>query len=423
MSSPNPNRPPRIVAFLGALGAWLALSMSGCSSTNLVAPVLPPLSAVTLTPFTDTLQIGQTRLFTAVAFDTSGVAVQNATFQWRTSDPGIITVTAGRVRAVGEGSAWVLASAGGFSDSSIVSVFPDTGWFSQDSDANNADLNGVFFRPDGRRGWAVGAGGTVVHTDDAGAVWERQVSNTAFVLNAVWFTSDFEGWAVGANGTVLKTVNSGSTWTRLNNSQVNTGETLRDVTFASPDTGWAVGTNGVILHTFNRGASWQKVNPTANNLNSVSFTGTRDGWAVGDGGVILGTHDRGLSWFVMLPALTSQPLRSVFRRSEPLAWAVGQQGVTPRTSQPDTTRWELRNAGAQFQLQGVYYPTDLIGYAVGSNSGQGSVLRTDDGGLTWDPQISHASVQLNDVFFVDALRGWAVGDLGTIVHTARGGRQ
>jgi photosystem II stability/assembly factor-like uncharacterized protein len=403
----------------------LILASMGCETTNnTTAPLLPPLVDLAITPPGDTLRVNEQLQFTATAHDTAGGVITSG-FQWSTSDGGVIAVNgSGRVTAVGEGNAFVIASGGGLSDSSFVSVFPDTGWFVQASAANNANLFGVYFQPDGRNGWAVGDAGTIVHTEDAGASWSRQTSNTSFNLRAVWFTSSNEGWAVGGNGTVLKTTNGGDLWSRLNNSLVNTGETLNDIVFATPDTGWAVGTNGVILRTFDRGASWQLLNnTTSSSLTSVAFAGTRDGWAVGAGGTILGTHNRGLSWFIVQPSITIQNLASVARRSEPNGWAVGDQGVAPRTIQlpADTTKWELDNAGAQFQLKGVFFASDQIGYAVGTNAGQGAILRTDDSGITWDTQASHSNQTLNDVYFVDPLRGWAVGNLGMIVHTARGG--
>ena len=140
---------------------------------------------------------------------------------------------------------------------------------------------------------------------------------------------------------------------------------------------------------------------------------------------VSGTHDRGLSWYLISPSITIQSLKDVSRRSFLRAFAVGSQGVTPRTAAvgPDSTEWELDNAGSGRQLEGVHYPTDLIGYTVGFDAGLGGIiLRTDDGGETWESQSANAAARLNDVFFIDALRGWAVGQAGTIVHTGRGGK-
>lgn len=413
----------RLTVALAAPLVLAAVLLAGCGSTgNPLAP-LPPLSSLILTPPTDTVRVGESIQFSVATLDTNGNPVSGTGLSFNSTDLSIFTVSGtGRVQGVGEGTALLVASASGLSDTAFVTVFPDTGWFQQTSNASGADLFGVFFLADGRTGWAVGAAGTIVRTDDAGSTWTRMTSNTAVALHSVWFTSALDGWAVGATGTIMVTDDGGDTWTRVDNAVVS--DLLKDVCFATPDTGWVVGGNGTILRTFDGGASWNQQHPVASTLESVAFSGTRDGWAVADNGAIVGTHDRGVSWYLVQPAVTLQPLRAVARRSATAAFAVGQQGNAPRTvATPDSLMWELRSAGAQFQLEGVYYPTNLIGYAAGSNGGQGAILRTDDAGITWDAQTSRSNNQLNDVFFVDALRGWAVGDAGTIVHTARGGMQ
>jgi len=406
----------RLLVFLAGLAP-----VAGCDCTGTLPVVpnpLPPLSALVVNPSSDTLRVGESHSFTAVAYDTLGQPLSGGGFSWTSNDVGVFTVDrSGRVIGVGDGLALLIVQAGGLRDTATVSVYPDTGWFVQTSHTAR-NLNGVFFLPDGRQGWSVGTAGVILHTVDAGANWAAQVSGTSATLNGVWFTDPLAGAAVGSNGTVLRTQDGGKVWTR---QTLPSGENLMDVTFANSDTGWVVGSSGAVLRTVNGGVSWSKVNLTGPTLNGVSFSGTRDGWAVGDLGVIYGTHDTGLSWFLVQPGITSQSLQAVWRRSAAKAWAIGAQGVAPRTIvTPDSVAWELRNAGAANQLEGVHYPTDLIGYAVGY-SGAGAILRTDNGGVSWQAQASHTSRRLNDVVFVDALRGWAVGEGGTIVHTARGG--
>lgn len=400
-----------------------ALVLASCEKAPLApGPPSVPVSAVTISPAVDTLAVGAFAQFSATVYDTLGQPISSVV-TWLSSDVRVFTVAAGgRVHGVSEGTAYLIAAAGTARDSALVTVLPTSGGWVRQTSSASVSLNGVFFQQDGRNGWAVGDGGTVLHTSDAGSTWGRQTSNTAFNMNAVWFTSASDGWAVGASGTVLATSNAGTNWTRLAN--VGQSDELMDVQFATPDTGWAVGANGLVVSTFDGGASWQSVRvPTANALESVSFAGTQNGWAVGDGGVIAGTHDAGVTWFVLSPSITINNLKAVMRRSEPQAWAVGSQGVTPRTfAGPDSTDWELRNAGTSRQMEGVYFPTDLIGFAVGFDAGLGGmILRTDDGGVSWNAQVSNTSSRLNDVFFIDAIRGWAVGQAGTIVHTGGGG--
>src|SRR4029077_17511418 len=124
--------------------------------------------------------VGSTHTFATTALDTSGVAI-GVSVAWRSSNPNVATVTAsGRVSGAGEGTALIIASSAGKSDTATVLVLPVArGWFAEAS-SSSSDLNGVAFDTAGNAGWAGGAGGTILATTDAGAHWTRQVSNTAF---------------------------------------------------------------------------------------------------------------------------------------------------------------------------------------------------------------------------------------------------
>ena len=404
----------RLTPLLGLL-----VLLAGCGKTaNPVTPtVIPPLLSLTLAVHADTLNVGETSQFVVAAVATDGAAYRGL-LVWASSDPGVFVVNSiGRVTAIGEGSARLTVSGGGRADSATVLVYPTAaGWLVQTSHASE-DLYGVFFDGAGRLGWAVGGGGVVLSTADAGATWTRRTP-TSVTLRGVWFTSAQEGWAVGHAGTVLHTLNAGSTWTQITSAA--SSENLSAVYFATRDTGWAVGAGGLILSTTDRGETWRRTLHGGVTLNGVMFAGTQDGWAVGDNGIVLGTHDRGLSWFTV-PYATSLALRGLWRHDEATAVAVGAGGVVLRTSvTPDSVAWAVENAGSLNQLEGVCLADELTGFAVGSN-GAGAVLRTTDGGATWAPQIANSGDRLRGVFFLDARRGWAVGDNGTIRHTASGG--
>jgi photosystem II stability/assembly factor-like uncharacterized protein len=291
------------------------------------------------------------------------------------------------------------------------------------------DLHGVFFLSSGRTGWAVGNGGVILKSSDAGATWSRQVPTT-FNLFGVAF-SGTTGFAVGANGTVLKSVDLGAHWSPVVVPQAASA-TLHDVAMLDALRVRMVGTFGVLVVSDDGGATWTKITTgTTSALNSIAFSGS-DGWVVGDLGTTFGTHDGGASWYRVsageIP--TGNRLLGVSRRSQPAtldasgAVAVGVNGTVIRAATTaDSLAWVLENAGASFDLNAVSFPLGQVVFAVGSNSGVGAVVASNDGGVTWNvPQTSPASTQLNDVFFVDALRGWAVGNSGRIRHTASGGQ-
>ncbi len=409
-----------ILRGLGRLAvlALAAAGLAGCGSST-APPPLPPLSAVILTPATDTLVVAQQRVFVASALDTLGAPVNNASFTWTTSDAGVFTVNnQGRVTAVGEGSALLIASAGGKADTATVFVYVQNGWYAQTS-GTGSDLNGVAARADGRVVVAVGNAGAVVRTADAGASWAIRTSSTSFNLNDVWWASSSVVYAVGHGGTVMRSTDAGLNWTRLTN--VPTSHNLFGTWWIGTSHGWAVGSNGVILRTGDGGATWTSANPTSSQLNSVSFADTLRGWAVSETGVIVGTRDGGRSWYLVQPAVTGQSLRAVWRASDTAAWSVGQNGTVASTSATtDSLQWNLMNVGAANDLDGLHVIAPATAYAVGNN-GNGLVLKSTDGGATWSPQVSNSVQALKDVWFVDAMRGWAVGAAGRIVHTSRGG--
>ena len=53
--------------------------------------------------------------------------------------------------------------------------------------------------------------------------------------------------------------------------------------------------------------------------------------------------------------------------------------------------------------------------------GNGTILRTTNGGASWIAQASGTNIRLYGVFFTDANTGTAVGWLGTILRTTTGG--
>ena len=101
---------------------------------------------------------------------------------------------------------------------------------------------------------------------------------------------------------------------------------------------------------------------------------------------------------------------------------MGQNGTVASTSTtPDSLQWNLANIGAANDLEALSVVGPATAYAVGSN-GNGLVLKSLDGGATWNPQVSNSAQTLKDVWFVDAMRGWAVGAAGRVIHTSRGGQ-
>lgn len=80
--------------------------------------------------------------------------------------------------------------------------------------------------------------------------------------------------------------------------------------------------------------------------------------------------------------------------------------------------WKLQNSPTNEALFDVFFIDKMKGWVVGNN---GIVLRTTDSGNTWINQESGTQERLRSVFFVDSLNGFAVGSGGKIIKSTDGG--
>lgn len=84
-----------------------------------------PVNAVTVTPGSVSLAVGDTTRLRATLTDSTGSVVVGRAIDWSTSDAGVATVLAtGAVRAMGAGTATITATSEGHSSTSVVTVIP-----------------------------------------------------------------------------------------------------------------------------------------------------------------------------------------------------------------------------------------------------------------------------------------------------------
>lgn len=112
-----------------------------------------------------------------------------------------------------------------------------------------------------------------------------------------------------------------------------------------------------------------------------------------------------------------------------LAAVVGLAALaTPRArataGQAQEVRFELQHSGTDLTLNAVDFVDALHGWAVGGEGEHNekyALLRTVDGGQTWQSLTTGLARQLESVSFVSPMEGWVVGYEGIILHTQDGG--
>jgi photosystem II stability/assembly factor-like uncharacterized protein len=121
--------------------------------------------------------------------------------------------------------------------------------------------------------------------------------------------------------------------------------------------------------------------------------------------------------WILDPAPTGMLLNRVRLISSSVGWIVGENGIILRTTDGGTS-WQTQSSGTTVYLNDVSFTDANNGTVVGDN---GIILRTTNGGSTWQSQSSGTTYILHGVSFTDANTGTVVGQGGTILRTTNGG--
>lgn len=145
-------------------------------------------------------------------------------------------------------------------------------------------------------GMAFGEGGAFYSILQTEAEWKKNPSPTRYLLLDGVLQNEFNGVVVGAGGTILFTEDGGANWHPANLFGVNSGK-FNSVFFINQKSGWTVGNEGKVFQTVSGGKTWrEQKSGIAGNLNDIYFVNTAEGWAVGDDGIILYTKTAGNIW-------------------------------------------------------------------------------------------------------------------------------
>lgn len=259
--------------------------------------------------------------------------------------------------------------------------------------------------------------------------WEQLESGVTTDLNSVSFICLNRGSVAGNEGLILYTGDGGNNWTTQNSGVI---ENIFDIYYYDYSISLAVGASGTILFTNNSGQNWttiqtgmlgsyfsgQMITDTigvAIGVNSIFqpfFTRTDDGWI---------TWESTNFYIENNSILYEGYLSDVYFINESVGFATAvvdttNGGAIVRTIDGGNT-WETIYF-TNDELYSIDFTWEGIGYAVGNH---GVILQTSDMGDTWITQISGIDVSLNAIDFSSIARGIIVGDNGIILKTENEG--
>lgn len=199
------------------------------------------------------------------------------------------------------------------------------------------------------------------------------------------------------------------------------------VDMVDPSTGFIVGQDAennvsMLLSTTTGGSSWKAVAEfRGDTLLDVDFVDKTHGWVVGTEGFIYKTEDGGRSWRVQ----TANGAEWIAQRKVASSEVVSESDAASRASINES-------------IAAIQFVDAKTGWAAGdaptgnSLSIRGVVYGTTNGGQTWtelkDREGHGAPFSINDIWFLNAREGWAVGGTfddrqeDVLLHTTDGGK-
>jgi photosystem II stability/assembly factor-like uncharacterized protein len=276
----------------------------------------------------------------------------------------------------------------------LVAVAAEPGWRDvldtpalQSARASRSLFNGLARAGD--RIVAVGQRGQILYSDNGGRDWKQAAVPLAADLVAVAFPTATQGWAVGHGGVILHTADAGATWTRQFDGR-RLGEVMAQAyalgaapadaaSAPAPAAAPASAADATAAQVLDDAKRFAAQGPEASLLD-VWFRNETTGWAVGAFGLILQTTDGGAHWTPLLHAVDNPKGLHLYavRGVGDDVYLAGEQGLLLKLDRQQARfrAIELPYKGTLFGILGNERAVILHGL-------RGTVLRSADGGATW----------------------------------------
>ena len=239
-------------------------------------------------------------------------------------------------------------------------------------------------------------------------------------------------WAAGYGNLVMRSRDAGATWKTVRGAAV--GMPGVQASFRDANRGVIAGhqrklyatEDGKRFHAVDMPSPVRKqlgAGKRPNALNAVALGTGGFGIAAGGDGELLVTHDGGGTWAAP-PGWRREGenrvenwLWKAAAVGKTHAWCVGDNGAVVRTTDGGKTFDVRRIPGGEF-LTSVAFADKNHGWALGWHN----AYRTTDGGETWRLQANSGGVSMQDICVRDAQTAWIVGHYGLVQHTTDGGK-
>lgn len=266
------------------------------------------------------------------------------------------------------------------------------------------------------------AGTVLIRATDAGDGPSAVITPSSDPVLAAAFASPARVVAAGANGTTVLSDDAGQTFATLGGRLGGRYDSVR--AGGEPGTAYAPGEDGALAKTTDGGRSWTTGNvPTSADLFDVSFPARSVGYALDADGGLFRTADGGAFWRTLGTGSARRP-NALVAADEDVVLVVGPRGVRRSADAGETFDQVRSRAVLRTRLSGATAGRDGALFAWG----QTALARSLDDGRTWKaaekPGRSgreRRALRIQQVSFATARAGLLLDTRGRVWRTGDGG--
>jgi len=272
-------------------------------------------------------------------------------------------------------------------------------------------------------------GDSVIYTENCGAAWPITVADPFQGSKGVLAMLTAEtamghrlivggGAEAGQPAEISYSDDGGITWNDVTVGAVN-GQAINALCRDDLGRIWAAASDGYIYVSTNLGLTWAAsygAVDTNEDLRGIVFVGQQVGMAVGNDNVVMYTPNGGATWELLVGPAVGVNLSSIDVNRASHLYVSAMDGTIHRTIDYGTNWVEVLDMGSG-NVRRLRFEEDMqyFGGAVwNADTGEGTFLRTEDGGVSWMAWATPANTGLRSLYLVDPNMIYICGDNGFI---------
>jgi photosystem II stability/assembly factor-like uncharacterized protein len=279
---------------------------------------------------------------------------------------------------------------------------------------SSAKLLDLAFTGNPQHGYLVGSNNTLLESNDAGETWQSvklQLDGEKYRFNTVSFSGQ-EGWIAGEPGLMLHTTDEGHSWSRIPLNEKLPGSPVSIVALGQSSAEMATDV-GAIYKTADGGKNWKaQVEEAVGVVRNMERSADGKYIAVSAKGNFYSTWEPGLNAWQPHNRNSSRKVENMGFAENGQLWMLARGGQVQFSDPANPEEWQKAQypeVSTSWGLLDIAYRTpDEIWLSGGS----GNLLRSGDGGKTWekDRAVEEVPANLFKIVFFSPENGFIIGD-------------